>query len=77
MLSEDCTSNDKEYIQKCRFCLGQSRSSENPLLKCCGCKGISNYLHLNCLKEWIKTKSTKGVHKAGINYYVSKKSLQC
>jgi len=42
----------------CRICLGEdfSTAEDNILINPCNCKGSCEYMHLSCLKDWIKSK---------------------
>ena len=42
----------KENI--CRICYGDENEDENPLVQPCNCHGSMKYIHLNCLKKWLK-----------------------
>ncbi|CAD8140995.1 unnamed protein product [Paramecium octaurelia] len=39
--------------EQCRICLGNTQSS-NPLLNPCKCSGSLKYIHLECMKRWLK-----------------------
>ena len=41
--------------QFCRICYGEEDDEENPLVQPCICQGSMKYIHLNCLKHWLKT----------------------
>ena len=41
----------------CRICYIEDDTEENPLIQPCICSGSMKYIHLNCLKHWISTKS--------------------
>jgi len=41
----------------CRICYVEEENKENPLVEPCICSGSMKYIHLNCLKKWISTKS--------------------
>ena len=43
----------KEHF--CRICYGEEEDEENPLVQPCTCHGSLKYIHLNCLKHWLKT----------------------
>jgi len=52
--------NDKntESSQKiCRICYQENDEKDNPLIQPCLCSGSMKYIHLNCLKQWIGTRS--------------------
>lgn len=46
----------------CRICLEEEDSNDenktktNPLIAPCLCNGSAQYIHLKCLKEWLKSK---------------------
>lgn len=40
----------------CRICYGAEETEINPLINPCSCSGSMRYIHLACLKEWIKLK---------------------
>ena len=41
----------------CRICYIEDDTDENPLIQPCICSGTMRYIHLDCLKQWIGTKS--------------------
>ena len=41
----------------CRICYIEEENKDNPLVEPCNCSGSMKYIHLNCLKKWISTKS--------------------
>ena len=49
----------KKTLKKkiCRICYIEEDTEENPLIQPCICSGSMKYIHLNCLKHWISTKS--------------------
>ena len=55
----ECCSLNKE-LPFCRFCWVNETTVKNPLLSSCKCRGGVQYVHYECLKEWLRTKrSTK------------------
>lgn len=50
----------KKRIKKkdilCRICLNEECEDDNPLIYPCKCSGTMRYIHLECLKLWLKTK---------------------
>ncbi|EPY86410.1 hypothetical protein CB1_000313015 [Camelus ferus] len=44
----------------CRICQIAGGSPNNPLLEPCGCVGSLQFVHLECLKQWLKVKITSG-----------------
>ena len=46
--------------KKCRICYDEEDTLgdfDNPLVQPCQCSGSLKYIHLNCLKHWLRTKS--------------------
>ena len=59
-------SNSKKSLKKqiskvknkiCRICYMEEENEENPLVQPCICSGSMKYIHFNCLKHWINTRS--------------------
>ena len=49
---------NKKKDKICRICyLEEDNEEENPIVQPCHCSGSCKYIHLNCLKQWINTKS--------------------
>ena len=49
---------EKDENQKykiCRICYLEDDTLENPLIQPCICSGSMKYIHLDCLKQWLKT----------------------
>ncbi|OMJ87431.1 hypothetical protein SteCoe_10849 [Stentor coeruleus] len=71
------TSNAGETTDSapCRICLSESSSPDDPLICPCKCAGTMKYVHLNCLKEWIKSKLNSRVTEKGMSVYM--KDLSC
>ena len=48
----------------CRICYTEEEpDSKNPLVQPCKCSGSMKYIHLNCLKQWLYTKSCTRLQK--------------
>lgn len=47
---------DQGNNQSCRICLSDSHTLQDPLISPCQCTGSVQFLHVNCLREWLKTK---------------------
>ena len=56
LLSNDCISIVTNSIPHCRVCWMDEDTDDNPLLKVCHCKGSAEFIHYECLKNWLKTK---------------------
>lgn len=68
--------SSKVDISPCRICLGDDlRDLENPLITPCKCSGSMKFIHLECLKSWIKQRVTITQKQNSINIYW--KSLSC
>lgn len=50
------TAEDEDHCMTCRTCLDECNTLDNPLLNLCKCNGSIQYIHLNCLKMWLKSK---------------------
>jgi hypothetical protein len=48
--------NKKKKI--CRICYCDEKEVDSPLLNPCKCLGGLKYIHLSCLQQWLKSKST-------------------
>jgi hypothetical protein len=42
--------------QQCRFCWCQEHDTTNPLIQICHCSGGVKFIHLKCVRKWIKSK---------------------
>ena len=52
------SNKNSDFCQKiCRICYQEDDTKENPLIQPCLCSGSLKYIHLNCLKQWIGTRS--------------------
>ena len=47
----------KRLPKLCKVCYNEEENSDNPLVQPCQCSGSLKYIHLNCLKHWLNTKS--------------------
>ncbi|XP_062937431.1 probable E3 ubiquitin-protein ligase MARCHF10 isoform X2 [Cynocephalus volans] len=56
LLEED----SEEEGDLCRICQIAGGSPTNPLLEPCGCVGSLQFVHQECLKQWLKVKITSG-----------------
>lgn len=45
--------NSSSAVRVCKFCLGEDECEDNFLCNPCDCKGSCEYVHLECLKNWI------------------------
>jgi len=50
----------------CRICMQEGPKEDDPLISPCSCKGSVQYMHLSCLREWIRVRQQPSdVDKAG------------
>ncbi|KAM3128783.1 hypothetical protein pb186bvf_019131 [Paramecium bursaria] len=54
--SQDSSHSSQSDAQICRVCLSTSVSTMNPLVNPCKCSGTMKYIHLECLKKWLRSK---------------------
>ncbi|XP_034715697.1 uncharacterized protein LOC117936594 isoform X2 [Etheostoma cragini] len=54
-------STHEEEGEPCRICHSGESSPTNPLISPCSCSGSLQFVHLNCLKKWIRTKIESGL----------------
>lgn len=40
----------------CRICLQEFQTSSNPLVSPCRCSGSQQFLHVDCLQEWVHSR---------------------
>jgi len=59
----------------CRICLADEITEENPLICPCKCSGTMKYIHLMCLREWLKNRLKTRQTGHSISYFF--KSLSC
>lgn len=48
----------KQMMKSCRICLLEGETNGNPLIHICGCIGSVRYIHLDCLRQWLRSKVT-------------------
>ena len=44
-----------EGIPECRVCLESSDNENNRIIAPCKCEGSVKYIHVECLKKWVRT----------------------
>ena len=59
----------------CRICLSEGESTEDPLISPCKCAGTMKFIHLNCLKEWLRSKVSSNITEKGMSFHI--KDLTC
>jgi hypothetical protein len=50
----DSSKHESLENNMCRICLLEGSSEEDPLISPCDCKGSIEYVHLGCLRHWIR-----------------------
>mmetsp|Transcript_160343 Transcript_160343/g.292778 ORF Transcript_160343/g.292778 Transcript_160343/m.292778 type:complete len:426 (-) Transcript_160343:67-1344(-) len=53
----------------CRICLLEGSGEDDPLIKPCNCKGSIEYVHLGCLRHWIKGRLNLSDTPSGSYFY--------
>jgi len=46
----------KKNLNCCRICLSEEYETDNPLICPCKCSGTMKYIHIDCLRNWLKSK---------------------
>ena len=59
----------------CRICLSELQSADNPFISPCHCDGTMKYIHVLCLREWLR--SQVHVHNSGSSVTYHWKPLSC
>ncbi len=49
-------SNSSYSLPACRFCLSEANDLNNPLTPLCKCSGSLKYVHIHCVRMWIKSR---------------------
>ncbi|OMJ93030.1 hypothetical protein SteCoe_4112 [Stentor coeruleus] len=77
--SQEKSQTDDDQSNKeaptCRICLSEAQTQIDPLISPCKCSGTMKYIHLNCLKEWLRNKVVSRFTEKGTSYYL--KDLIC
>jgi len=53
----------------CRICLLEGSSDEDPLIRPCRCRGSIEYVHLGCLRHWVKGRLNLADNPEGSYFY--------
>lgn len=71
-----CTSPPPEIADTfpCRICLLEGSPADDPLIRPCECRGTIEYVHLACLRHWIRGRLDLAESSAGSYFY---KPLAC
>jgi hypothetical protein len=65
----------KIIIPQCRICLMEDNDTTNPLINPCSCIGSVRFIHVECIRKWLKSKITTKM----FNFLIvhSFKNLEC
>ena len=55
--------------RQCRICLDEEASGQNPFITPCKCIGSVRWIHLDCLREWLKSKKQQQYHNGVHSFY--------
>lgn len=71
-----CSTPTDEQAEEmpCRICLLEGHTDEDPLIRPCECRGTIEYVHLACLRHWIRGRLDLSESSAGSYFY---KPLAC
>ena len=75
--SNNIKKNKKISKKSCRICYLEEDDEENPLLQPCICSGSMKYIHLDCLKHWISTRSFDKIDSNEICSIFIVKPIEC
>mmetsp|Transcript_60588 Transcript_60588/g.159301 ORF Transcript_60588/g.159301 Transcript_60588/m.159301 type:complete len:389 (-) Transcript_60588:216-1382(-) len=67
--SADPATMDELRNTNCRICLLEGSTEEDPLIRPCQCKGSVEYVHLGCLRQWVKQRLNLSDAPGGSYYY--------
>jgi len=73
--SENIDSHSLNEPGQCRICLGEASTPANPFIAPCACDGSMKLIHLQCLREWLKSKMRVKESGAVVSY--SWQQLKC
>ena len=72
LLSISSNSGSCKDTRQCKVCLQGEDNSADKLVAPCQCRGSCRYIHLECLREWVKSKVRKE-HKGIVTSYCFRK----
>ena len=55
-INNNRTNRVKKTSNVCRICLSEDSEPENPLITPCRCSGTMRAIHVECLRDWLKSK---------------------
>lgn len=66
---------DPEEQKLCRICFIEDDTVENPLLTICDCAGSMQWIHFDCMRQWLRNKLVSKETK--FSYSFNLKNLEC
>ena len=57
----------KKAKKVCRICYGEEDTDDNPLVHPCHCSGTMKNIHLECLRQWLSTRTCQKVSSSNDN----------
>lgn len=70
-----CENGVYENEYECRICFSNEFTEDNPLINLCRCDGSIKYLHVQCLKDWLKSKLNTRTSPNSTSYFW--KNFEC
>jgi hypothetical protein len=67
--------NHEDVMAACRICLIEGGTAGDPLISPCNCAGTVKYIHLECLKRWIKSKMAAKFSEKSMSFHT--KDFSC
>lgn len=50
---------NEHEIKTCKICLGDTSTEDDFFVTPCNCKGTCEFVHYQCLKQWVESKISK------------------
>ncbi len=77
-LKKELKLEEQQSVPICRICLCEEEDKVgNPLITPCKCAGTMKHIHIECLREWLNSKSSfKESNPPGVKTYCWK-ALEC
>lgn len=60
---------DLEHDASCRICFSGEFADDNPLISPCDCIGSMKYIHIQCIKSWLRSKLQTKTTSSTVSYY--------
>lgn len=72
---EILATRSSENNNYCRICCSEENSDNNPLVSLCKCSGSIKFIHVTCIKLWLKSKTRVSKNNNSISYKI--KNFEC